>query len=117
MWPPLPATGFIKGRAATKQDVNSGDAAFFLESNGKPEGRPLNIDIPQYALLRDETTGADVPVIIVQAETNGVSDIVGCIAVGNHTLHIATLKEVSLLGTDITNLPAPNNALERERGQ
>ena len=117
MWPPLPASGFIKGRAATKHDVASDQAAFVLESNGKPEGRPLDIDIPQYAFLRDEHTGADVPVIIIQAETNGAAEIVGCIGVADHKVYVVTLAEVRLLGTDSTRLPAPNNALERERGQ
>ena len=59
-WPALPSTGFVSGRAATKQDVERGDAAFALESNGKAEGRPLDVKIPQYALLRDEKGGADI---------------------------------------------------------
>jgi len=109
LWPPLPVTGFIKGRAATTDDVASGAAAFALQSKGKADGRPLDIEIPQYALLRDDKTGRDIPVIIIQAETNGAMEVVGCIGIFDKVVRIATLKEVKLLGTDVHKLPAPNN--------
>ena len=108
-WPPLPLTGFIKGRAATSDDVRSGSAAFVLAANGVPIGRPLDIAIPQYALWRDDKTGADTPVIITQVETNGRIDVVACVGVMDHAVRVATLKEFTLLGTDVHKLPPPNN--------
>jgi hypothetical protein len=109
VWPPLPSTGFIKGRAATTADVASGNAAFVLDSGGKSIGRPLNIDIPQYGLLRDDKTDTDTPVIVTQAETNGTLEVAAYIRVADKKVGIATLKEIRLLGTDIHHLPAPNN--------
>lgn len=114
-WPALPISGFVSGRPATKHDVEVGNAAFFLESGGKAEGRPLSIRIPQYALLRDETTGADIPVIVIQAETNGAISVVGCIGVADKLTRVVTLPELKLLGTDVRALPPPNKSLERMR--
>jgi hypothetical protein len=33
MWPDLPITGFMRGRAATEDDVRDGNAVFVLRSN------------------------------------------------------------------------------------
>jgi hypothetical protein len=107
--PPLPVTGFIKGRAATAADVASGNAAFVIDAGGKSIGRPLNIDIPQYGLLHDDKTNTDTPVIVTQAETNGTLEVAAYIRVADKKVGIATLKEIRLLGTDIHHLPAPNN--------
>lgn len=49
-WPSLPTTGFIKGRPATEQDIDDGNAVFVASGpNGKVLGQPIDIDIPQYA--------------------------------------------------------------------
>src|ERR1700728_412281 len=69
-WPPLPATGFISGRAATDEDVAAGNALFVLKGYGTYFGKPLDIVIPEYAYLIKK--GAKpVPVIVVQAESGG----------------------------------------------
>jgi|HubBroStandDraft_4_1064222.scaffolds.fasta_scaffold25031_2 hypothetical protein len=108
-WPPLPNTGFVRGRAATNDDVRTGAVAFVLAANGKPIGRPLDIAIPQYALWHDVRTGTDTPVIIIQAETNGTIDVVGCMGIADHAVRVALLKEFTLLGTDVHKLSSPNN--------
>lgn len=113
VWPPLPSSGFISGRAATKHDIELGNAAFVLESGGKAEGRPLDIAIPQYGLLRDESTGAEIPVIVIQAESNGTIDVVGCVGIADKVVRVATLPELKLLGTDIHKLPPPDASRER----
>jgi hypothetical protein len=105
MWPQLPTSGFISGRAATKADFISGVAFFYLESNGNPEGVALDIEVPQYAFVVDEESKDNVPVIVMQAETNGVTYVIGCIEVGSNAVRIASLVEARLLGTDINALP------------
>lgn len=62
-WPALPTHGFVAGRAATQEDVAVGNAAF---ATGSAQSTPLQIEIPQYALYKDE--GKKIPVILVQAE-------------------------------------------------
>lgn len=67
-WPELPSSGFISGRATSKEDVNKGNAVFVASDNdGKVIGKPLQITIPQYAYW---TSGAGkrMAVIVVQAE-------------------------------------------------
>ena len=77
MWPDLPNTGFMRGRAATEEDVRDGNAVFVLRSNDELIGEPLPIDIPQFAVHVDEETGARVPCILMQAERAGPQEIAG----------------------------------------
>jgi len=114
-WPPLPQSGFIRGRAATKAEFNSGVALFYLESNGKPDGKPLRIEIPQYAFLHDENLRRPVPVIVIPAESHGASKVVGCKGIADGRDHIVTLHELTLLGANVHNMPTPNNRIERTR--
>jgi hypothetical protein len=95
-WPPLPASGFIAGRAATVEDVGTGNAAFSMQGSGRG---PLAIVIPQYAWWTNEA-GQRVPMIVIQAEIgpNG-EEVVGMRgADGSET--VATMAEVTLLGTE-----------------
>jgi hypothetical protein len=72
MWPPLPKTGFISGRTASEKDIGDGNAAFVIRSKECGiVGRPIPIDIPQYAFHIDER-GTRTPCILIQAETDGV---------------------------------------------
>jgi hypothetical protein len=114
-WPPLPTTGFVSGCAATRDEFNGGTALFYLETAGRPDGHPIVVDIPQYALLQDDTTGELVPVILLQAESNGVSSIVGCREIEGGGVRVAALSEIELLGTNSASLPPPNKSLERTR--
>jgi len=106
VWPELPTSGFIRGRTATKEDVTTGVAAFHLASkDGIPEGRPLEIDVPQYAYHQDEEAGIDTPVIIIQAETNGDMSVIGYMEAKTAIIGVGTLPEFRLLGTDRSKLP------------
>lgn len=98
-WPDLPPTCFVSGRSATSVDIDSGCAAFTLNVHGKPAGSPINMDVPQYALHVDEATGKETPVIIIQAEEQGETQIVGYQELGSDQLGAALLREVKLLGT------------------
>ncbi|MDL2187256.1 hypothetical protein P5706_24045 [Pseudomonas sp. ChxA] len=98
-WPDLPTTCFVSGRSATSVDIDSGCAAFTLNVQGKPAGAPIKVDVPQYALHVDEATGKETPVIIIQAEEQGETQIVGYQELGSDQLGAALLREVKLLGT------------------
>ncbi|KAF1020832.1 MAG: hypothetical protein GAK37_03531 [Pseudomonas sp.] len=98
-WPDLPTTCFISGRAATNADLDSGCAAFLINVKGQPAGTPIKLDIPQYAMHVDETTGKETPVIIIRAEENGDVKAVGYKELGTNQLGAALLREVRLLGT------------------
>lgn len=99
-WPDLPKTCFVSGRSATSADVDTGCAAFLINVKGKEAGTPIKLDIPQYAVHVDETTGKETPVIIIQAEENGDIKAVGYKELGTHQLGAALLREVRLLGTE-----------------
>jgi hypothetical protein len=98
-WPDLPETGFIIGRAASTDDIAKGNAVFSMD--GKSAG-PIDIEIPQYALWRDEE-GKNHPVIVVQAETapDGTKIVGLRNADGSDTA--ATLPELTLLGKQRPN--------------
>lgn len=98
-WPDLPETCFVSGRSATSTDVDAGCAAFLINVKGKAAGTPIKLDIPQYALHIDETTGKETPVILIQAEENGEVKAVGYRELGTDQLGAALLREVRLLGT------------------
>ncbi len=98
-WPDLPQTCFVSGRPATSMDVDSGCAAFLINVKGQAAGTPIKLDIPQYAMHIDETTGKETPVIILQAEENGEIKAVGYRELGTDQLGAALLREVRLLGT------------------
>lgn len=98
-WPDLPKTCFVSGRSATSADVDTGCAAFLINVKGQAAGTPIPLDIPQYALHVDETSGKETPVIIIQAEENGEIKAVGYRELGTDQLGAALLREVRLLGT------------------
>jgi hypothetical protein len=57
LWPPLPTKGFIKGRAATKDDLAQGNAAFLLaDDSGARRAEPIDIEIPQYCFHNNAET-------------------------------------------------------------
>ena len=94
-WPPLPSHGFIKGRPAQKEDVARGDAVFVAAVNNVVVGKPLNIAIPQYAVLRD----THQHVILVQAEeANGVT-LYGLRRLNGKEIVVKN-TDVDLLGTE-----------------
>ena len=94
-WPELPKTGFVTGRVATKDDVDSGQAIFSMD--GQSLG-PVAIKIPQYAMWKDKE-GIEHPVIVTQAEKapNGMQ-IVGFKTLDGQDM-AGTMPEVRLLGS------------------
>ena len=74
-WPPLPTEDFTKGRAAIRDDVDEGRAAFVGEVNGMMIGVPIDITIPQYAYLNRD--GKKLAVIVIQAEQVQNDKIIG----------------------------------------
>lgn len=98
-WPDLPKTCFVSGRSATSADLDTGCAAFLINVKGQAAGTPIKLDIPQYAMHIDETTGKETPVILIQAEENGEVKAVGYRELGSDQLGAALLREVRLLGT------------------
>ena len=96
-WPALPKSGFITGRVATEADIKRGDAVFLSLIDGKPEGAPAAIPIPQYAYLIGQD-GKRRPVVVVQAQTNERGTFLGMRDVKGEQ-YVATREEVLLLGS------------------
>lgn len=98
-WPELPTSGFVSGRVATPEEAKSGIAAF--AAYGDVSSTPVNIAIPQYALLKQKDDPAQ-PVILIQAETiHGASgDVVayGLRPIQGKNLIVAMPDDVTLLG-------------------
>lgn len=95
-WPPLPASGFIAGRAATQADIQSGSAAFVMAQGAKTISTPLPLKIPQYAYLNQ--AGKRVPVILIQAEEANGMQVVGVLMADGST-SLGLLSELELLGS------------------
>jgi hypothetical protein len=104
-WPALPARGFIRGRSATQQDINDGNAVFVAEVDGRIVGIPLDITVPQYAFHVDQKTGARTRVIVLQAERAGSLEMIGYVEPETGTLGVGTAREFELLGTTPTTAP------------
>jgi len=98
-WPSLDEVAHIRGRAATETDVVKGNAAFALRSDGKA-GKPIGIEIPQYAFHVDPKTGKKMPVIVIQAEEGQGMQIVGYVAVGTGERVVDLLSSLQLLGSE-----------------
>lgn len=98
MWPDLANIGFVSGRAATEDDVREGNAAFVLSADGRAIGRPISVDIPQYALHVDEETGEKTPCILIQAEAGGDQQLAGARYLDGQ-IGAGFLREFQLLGT------------------
>lgn len=99
-WPDLPDTCYVSGRAATVADVKAGCAVFVASSNGKLIGKPLDIEIPQYAIHTDRKTGKKTRVIVIQAETAQGMKLVGYKIVGSKRKVVDSLGSLRLLGGD-----------------
>src|SRR5262249_42853436 len=93
-WPPLPAQGFIKGRAAQQDDVAKGNAVFAAIVNGVVVGKPLPIAIPQYAQLRS----SHAPVIVLQAELANGLKVYGVRGLDGKNA-VVSESDLELLGT------------------
>jgi len=101
VWPPLPTTGFISGRAATDKDVADGNAVFVLKGYGVYFGKPMDVVIPQYAYLTKRGE-KPVPVIVIQAEVGGGIKLFGVRGLDGDK-STARDYELKLLGTKPPN--------------
>ncbi len=99
-WPDLPRACFVSGRPATVADVKAGCAVFVATSNGKPVGKPLDIEIPQYAIHTDRKTGKKSRVIVIQAEEAEGMKVVGYKIVGTRRKVVDMLDSLVLLGAE-----------------
>lgn len=68
-WPTLQLSQFVRGRAATVADMDSGHAVFCQQSSDGSLASPWPLEVPQYALWRKEDD-TEVPSILVQAEAH-----------------------------------------------
>jgi hypothetical protein len=98
IWPKLPDANFVKGRAATKNDVDSRRAVFAYIIDGKVKGKPLKITVPQYGIVNKVSESRTIRVIVVQAELVNEHDLVGYVEVKSGKRGISLLKHVKLLG-------------------
>jgi hypothetical protein len=97
-WPPLPKEGFTSGRAATKADVEAGRAVFVAAKDGVAIGKPLPLEIPQYAYFIDK--GKRTPAIIVQGEEARGSKLLGArLLSGTFVAGLST--DFELLGKEV----------------
>jgi hypothetical protein len=96
VWPKLPTSEFVAGRAATIQDVEAGRAVFVAQSSGIQIGKPLSITIPQYAW--HNSNGKKTPVVVIQAEEANGQKIVGAKTTSGSYL-AGLLFEFELLGS------------------
>ena len=105
-WPDLPTKGFIRGRAASKDDITKGNAAFVLaDQDGNPRGKPIDIEIPQYCYHINAETRRRSPAILIQAEQdNHGRQLVAIQQIGGGNM-VCLLAELELLGKDRPNSP------------
>ncbi len=96
-WPKLPVSGYITGRSATEADLKLGDAIFLSLLDGKPNGAPATIAVPQYALLVQEN-GNRLPVVVVQAEDTEEGTLLGMRDAEGRS-YVVTKAEALLLGS------------------
>ena len=102
-WPDLDNVKFISGRHAVEEDINSGAAVFLLQSeNGEYLGSPIDIDIPQYALHKDES-GAISKVVVIQAEQANEQKAIGAINIADGSYMVGLFNEFELLGIQKPN--------------
>ena len=115
-WPDLASIPSVSGRAATKDDVAAGRAAFFPEKNGKSIGTPMRISVPQYAYHIDAASKTRRACVVIQAEEANGLKVLGCRFVEDNSILACLLNEFELLGTKRPASP-PNKSLERARGR
>ncbi|VAW81099.1 hypothetical protein MNBD_GAMMA12-3433 [hydrothermal vent metagenome] len=96
-WPALPMTGFIKGRVATKKDVDK-RIAVFAYLNGKTKSMPIDIEVPQYGLIKNHKTKKILRVIILQAELIQGQEWIGYVDITTRLRAVIRRKQIKLLG-------------------
>lgn len=95
VWPDLP-DNFVKGHLATAEDVASGRAEFSVQASQPGTARVIPIPIPQYAICAVDH--AEVPGVVVQAESAQGMDIVGFRPLVEPAPHVLLMSECRMLG-------------------
>jgi hypothetical protein len=92
----------INGRAATKEDIESGNAIFYIEGS-RSVHYPLGRDLPLMARVIKSDVGEEFPppgtsVTIFQAEISDGEHVVLGVVYGEDEEAICDLGDVELLG-------------------
>ncbi len=64
----LPRIPFLSGRLASVDDVKAGRAVFYLENTAEIGAKPGRQPLPCCAILREEGSGSEIPVVVIQIE-------------------------------------------------
>ncbi len=68
-WPDITQFEATVGRLATKEDTNKNRASFLLQSkDGQRIGKPIEMELPCFALFHDEDCDEPKRTVIFQAE-------------------------------------------------
>jgi hypothetical protein len=86
----------ISGRVASEEDVQSGRAVFYLGNPDEIGAQAYAIDLPQCAIITDEESGEQIPVIVIQSEQADDMIYVGYRYLGGGN-GMCTLPEIELL--------------------
>lgn len=89
-------TPCISKRIAVEDDVKAGRAVFYLQDPEEIGAEPIAFELPSCAILFDEETDEELPVIVIQAEEAEEKTYIGYRPL-NGGNGICTLAEVKLL--------------------
>ncbi|HLM61203.1 MAG TPA: hypothetical protein VK308_10385 [Pyrinomonadaceae bacterium] len=89
-------TPCISGRIAVEEDVKAGRAVFYLQDAKEIGAKPLELELPSCAILFDEESNEELPIIVIQAEEAENSTYIGYRLI-NGGNGICTFAEVKLL--------------------
>jgi len=67
-WPDLSSFEATVGRLATSEDTRANRASFLLEVDGVRIGTPIDMELPCFALYRDEDANEAKRAVVFQAE-------------------------------------------------
>ena len=82
LWGPIDLEDWVnttcmRGRCATVDDVREGRAAFCMANLDEIPAWPVDLDLPQLALLKLEEGDERVVVVVIQAEESEIQQTVG----------------------------------------
>jgi hypothetical protein len=103
LWPDLTNIKYVSKRHAVESDISNDAAVFLLKSNGIYIGKPMSIDIPQYAIHTDGESGVKTNVIIIQAEEANGQQVLGALNIETNGFLAGLYGEFKLLGKQKPN--------------
>ena len=116
-WPSLPPDSGFSGRIAMDSDKPFGHNAPVFVMSLKPGevALPIPILIPQFAFYKDQDGTVKIPVLIVQAETNGKKTAIGYKNIDSQGAilwdgaNVSKLEDFELLGANPQKVYRPVN--------